>query len=205
MDSAHLVAIAGPIGAGKSTLLKGLAAVLGAGCADEGIDDNPFFERFLADPAAWCFRSQLSFMLGSAENAAEMRRDGGTVVTERPIHEQLDIFCVEQLEGGLLSRDEYVQLERLVALAETAGATPDVLVLLEGPLDTLSDRIRARARAGEDMYRSEYLAQLHRRYEAWSASWTRSPVLRVDVVANDVRSLPDVTRIAEDVKAALTR
>jgi len=57
------IAIEGPIGVGKTSLARALAKELNARLVLEGVEDNPFLERFYEDPDKYSLPVQLYFLL----------------------------------------------------------------------------------------------------------------------------------------------
>lgn len=101
-----VVAVCGPVGAGKTTIVRPLASALGLEERCERVDDNPFFERYMAGRAAWALRSQLAFIAGSIEDmhAARASRHGGVV--ERPLQEMAAIFLAAKHAAGLIDDED---------------------------------------------------------------------------------------------------
>src|SRR4051794_25297576 len=143
-----LIGVVGNTGSGKSLAADILAKGLGFRHFPERVDDNAFFTRFMVDPGAWAFRSQMAFMLGAVRDAAEARTSPRGAVIERPVEEMHGIFVLDQLRNGMLCADEAALLESVVGLGERLGGVPDLLVALTAPTTTLLQRIRSRGREG---------------------------------------------------------
>src|SRR5438309_7970905 len=143
-----LVAVCGPIASGKSTVIESLAGALHFRAWPERVQDNPFFERYCANPADWALRSQLAFMLGAVEDAVGARRHPPGGVIERPVQEMSGVFVEDMCARGVLATDERNVLGRLARLGEALAGPPDVLVVLYVHPEELLARVRARARPG---------------------------------------------------------
>ena len=68
------IVIEGPIGVGKTTLANKLASSFGSDLLLEGADENPFLEKFYADPAAAALPTQLFFLLQRARQLNAMKQ-----------------------------------------------------------------------------------------------------------------------------------
>jgi deoxyadenosine/deoxycytidine kinase len=203
MTSAPLIGVCGPIGAGKSTVVRGLAAALGLHPWCERVADNPFFERYMAAPAEWALRSQLAFLLGAVEDATAARHHPPGGVLERPAQEMFGVFVRDLHDAGLLGDDELHTLRRIVELGERLAGVPDLLIVLHGEPQRLLERIRTRARPGEDAYDLADLQRLGAAYDRWAKTWDRGPVIDVDATGRDLRSSEEIERLAAAVRAVL--
>jgi deoxyadenosine/deoxycytidine kinase len=203
MLRAPLIGICGPIGAGKSTVVSRLAPALGFHGWPERVEENPFFTRFVRDRSRWALRSQLAFMVGAVEDAAEARDHPPGGVIERPVQEMFGVFVDDLYLDGLLDEDERHILERIVALGERLAGVPDLLVVLHADPPRLLERVRARARRGEDAYTLPDMVRLDAAYRRWREDWNRSPVIDVDVIERDLRRADEIERLAAASRDAL--
>jgi stringent starvation protein B len=144
-------------------------------------------------------------VLGATEDAVAARRAGVGAVVERPPQAMLGMFVRSLEDGGLLERDEVRLLTRIVAFGEGLDGVPDPVVALHAAPETLLERIRARRSTDRDLYSLDDLKRLTRAYEKWISEWDRSPVLAVDVEARDLRDPSELTRLASEVRGALSR
>jgi len=195
------IVVAGNIGAGKSTVVRLLGERLGFTAWLEGVDGNPFFADFYADPERWAFHSQLAFMTGALLDHVRISQSPEAAVQDRGVHEMYAIFAGHHHAEGNISDRELAQLRRLLEIADLARA-PDLLVYVHAPLDELVRRVRSRARPEEETVSPEYLDDLQRRYEPFLAEWRRSPILRIDTTTFDPRSADGAEEILARVSAA---
>jgi deoxyguanosine kinase len=200
---APIIGICGPVGSGKSTLLPALAVTLGFRSWPERTTENPFFERFAREAAAWAFHSQVAFVLGAVEDAAAARRTPPGGVLERPAEEMLGVFVRDLRARALLDADELEVLARLVALGETLAGPPDLLIVLEGPPELLLGRIRARGGPGDGSYDLADVRRLADAYDRWRAEWTRCPVIDVPIADLDMGDTREIAALAARVRIAL--
>jgi deoxyguanosine kinase len=204
MPNTLLIGVCGPIGAGKSTVVHGLASALEFHPWCERVEDNPFFLRYMADPATWALRSQVAFLLGAVEDATAARHHPPGGVLERPAQEMFGVFVRDLHHAGLLDDDELHTLRRIVELGESLAGVPDLLIVLHGEPQRLLERIRTRARPGEEAYDLADMRRLGAVYDTWAKTWDRSPVIDVDATGRDLRSSEEIDRLAAAARAVLT-
>jgi deoxyguanosine kinase len=199
-----LVAVCGPIASGKSTVIEPLASALNFRAWPERVRDNPFFERYCANPTEWALRSQLAFMLGAVEDAAAARRHPPGGVIERPVQEMFGVFVEDMCARGVLAPDERNVLGQLTRLGESLAGPPDVLVVLDADPEELLTRVHTRARPGEEAYNIAFFRSLHSSYATWASRWNQSPVIHVDAARRDLRHADQVAALAGEVRRALS-
>jgi deoxyadenosine/deoxycytidine kinase len=199
-----LVAVCGPIASGKSTVIESLAGALQFRAWPERVQDNPFFERYCANPTQWALRSQLAFMLGAVEDAVAARRHPPGGVIERPVQEMFGVFVEDMSARGVLAADERNVLRRVARLGEALAGPPDVLVVLDADPEELLTRVQVRARPGEEAYDLAFFDSLEGTYADWASRWNQSPVIHVDAAHRDLRLADEVTALAGEVTRALT-
>jgi len=173
------IAVAGNIGVGKSTLVDLLCQRLGWQPFYEPVTQNPYLADFYRDMHAWSFHSQVFFLTHRLRIHQQILRSEGSVIQDRSIYEDADIFARNLYLQGYLSQRDY---ETYYALYQTIAEflpPPDLVIYLRASVETLQNRIRQRARDYERGISSEYLAQLNRLYEGWIAAFTLCPVLTV--------------------------
>lgn len=195
------IVVAGNIGAGKSTVVRLLSERLSFAAWLEGVDRNPFFADFYADPARWAFHSQLAFITGALLDHLQISHSPHACVQDRGVHEMYAIFAGHHHAEGNISDRELKQLRRLLEIADLARP-PDLLVYVHAPLDELVRRVRARARPEEETLSPEYLRDLQRRYEPFLAEWRRSPIVRIDTSTVDPRSADGAEEILARISTA---
>jgi deoxyadenosine/deoxycytidine kinase len=196
------IVVAGNIGAGKSTVVQLLSERLGFAAWLEGVESNPFFADFYADPARWAFHSQVAFITGALVDHLRISRSREGAVQDRGVHEMYEIFAGHHRAEGNISDREMAQLGRLVEVADLVRA-PDLLVYVCAPLDELVRRVRSRARPAERAVSLGYLRELQQRYEPFLAQWRLSPILRVNTSLFDPRGEAGADVIVAETQAAL--
>ncbi len=198
------VAVAGTIGAGKSSLVAWLAKHYGLQPFYEPNEANPFLEDFYADMARWAFHSQLFFLAHKLELHQAMERQVGSVVLDRTLYEDAEVFARNLANQRLMSAREWKVYERLYLAARRTLRPPDVLVALTCPLSTTQKRIARRGRDMEAAIPREYLARLHRLYARWFKRYDLSPIVFIDTGKVDyVENLVDQIEVRRAIEAAL--
>lgn len=173
------IAVAGNIGVGKSTLVELLCQRLGWQPFYEPVTQNPYLADFYQDMRTWSFHSQVFFLTHRLRIHQRILRCEGSVIQDRSIYEDADIFARNLYLQGYLSERDY---ETYYALYQTIAEflpPPDLVIYLRASVETLQSRIQQRARDYERSISREYLARLNQLYEEWIAAFTLCPVLTV--------------------------
>ena len=70
-----IIAIEGPIGVGKTTLARRVADAYNTDLMLEGAADNPFLEKYYADPARYALPTQVHFLFQRVEQLQSFRQN----------------------------------------------------------------------------------------------------------------------------------
>lgn len=180
-EQKQFIGIAGNIGVGKSTLTKRLSEAFGWEPFYEAAAENPYLADFYADMKRWSFHSQVFYLGKRLEHHRLLVDHPGSVVQDRTVYEDAEIFARNLYEQGQMSDRDYDAYRRLYRAVSSFLPPPDLIVYLRASVDILLAHI---ARRGNDYERSiapSYLAQLNRLYEDWIGDWTACPVVTVDM------------------------
>ena len=168
------VAVAGNIGAGKSTLTQILADAFGWRPFFESVDDNPYLADFYEDMRRWSFNLQVFFLSSRFTHqkaieaeVADPAGGGGSVVQDRSIYEDVEIFARNLADMGLMDGRDYENYVDLFSIMTAYLRPPDLLVYLRASVPTLVSHIQSRGRAFESSIRLDYLERLNELYEDW--------------------------------------
>ncbi|NDJ78385.1 MAG: deoxynucleoside kinase [Chloroflexi bacterium] len=191
----YFVAVAGNIGVGKSTLTGILASAFGWKPFYEAVDENPYLADFYSDMQRWSFHSQVYFLSRRLLHHRQLVDHPGSVVQDRSVYEDAEIFAHNLYERGQLTRRDYRAYHDLYEGIRAFLPPPDLLVYLKANVDTLLARIRLRGRDFERDISREYLSDLNSLYEEWIERWDSCPVLVIPTDDMDFQHDPEARQL----------
>ena len=101
------IAIAGNIGSGKTTLTEMLSKHYRWIPQFEDVDHNPYLNDFYEDMPRWSFNLQIYFLNSRLNQLLEIHRGTETVIQDRTIYEDANIFAPNLHEMGLMSKRDF--------------------------------------------------------------------------------------------------
>ena len=101
------IAIAGNIGSGKTTLTRLLSKHYGWEPKYEEVDNNPYLSDFYHDMQRWSFNLQIYFLNGRLKQLLEIHKGTETVIQDRTVYEDANIFAPNLHEMGLMSKRDF--------------------------------------------------------------------------------------------------
>jgi deoxyadenosine/deoxycytidine kinase len=173
------VSIAGNIGVGKSTLVGILAEEFQWQPYYELVTDHPYLDDYYNDRERWGFHSQIWFLTQRYEQHLEIADTPGSVIEDRSMYEDYEIFVKGLLEEHILSQRDFRTYRRLYHTLVQRIQPPTLLIYLQASIDTLQKRIAERARPSEMHIPVTYLRRLNQRYDEWIRRFERCPVLTI--------------------------
>lgn len=179
------IAVAGNIGVGKTSLVSYLEDRYGLTPVFEPFADNPYLEDFYADMKSWSFHSQMWFLSHKYRLHKELERTGGTLVQDRTIYEDAEIFATYLHRSRRMSKRDYETYLELYRAMKSALQPPDVVIYLRCSVRAMRRRIKTRGRESEQDIPVSYLRKLNGLYEEWIEGWDRSPVFIWDTERQD--------------------
>ena len=191
MPGKKFVAVAGNIGSGKSSLTKVLSDYFKWEAFYERVDDNPYLSDFYDDMRRWSFNLQVFFLSSRFNHHRQINDAPYSVVQDRSIYEDAEIFARNLFEMGLMSRRDYENYSELFKLMTSFLRPPDLLVYLKASVPTLVRHIQTRGRDYESTIRIEYLERLNRLYDDWVTRFDLGPKLYLNVDETDFVNNPD--------------
>jgi deoxyadenosine/deoxycytidine kinase len=199
------IAVAGNIGVGKSTLVEMICNRLDCQPFYEPVTENPYISDFYKDMTTWSFHSQIFFLTHRLRIHQELVRAPGSVIQDRSIYEDAEVFAYNLFVQGTLNERDYSTYRSLYRTLTEYLPPPDLVIYLRASVDTLLSRISLRNRDYERTIAPQYLQQLNGLYENWIGHFTLCPVLTVpaddlDYVAHPVH----LELIASKVQEKLT-
>lgn len=175
----RLVVVAGNIGTGKTSLTERIGARLGWQTAYESVADNPYLPDFYADMRSWSFHLQIFFLGHRANQYLELAQQPVSAILDRSIYEDAYIFARALHHMGNLTERDYLAYQNLYKLVVKNLPSPDLLIYLRAPVNTLMKRIQERARNIETGISSDYLSLLDSFYDDWLKNFDLCPVLTI--------------------------
>ena len=182
------IAIAGNIGAGKTTLTELLAKHYKWSPHYEDVDENPYLNDFYNDMQRWSFNLQIYFLNSRFKQIMDIRKSGKTIIQDRTIYEDAEIFAPNLHAMGLMSTRDFENYFTLFKLMSSLVEPPDLLLYLRASVPTLVSQIQKRGRDYESSIRLDYLKRLNERYEAWIESYKLGRLL---ILEADYYDLPE--------------
>lgn len=193
------IAIEGPIGVGK-TSLTGLLAKRFKGTRVLADIENPFLDDFYKDKRGAAFRTELFFLLS--------RYDQQRGMSQRDLFAELTIsdytFQKSKIFAYLtLDDSELMIYNRLYELLNETVPRPDLVIYLQGNLDTLLKRIKKRGRAYEKAISPQYLQELSEAYSHYFYRYDETPLLVVNTNEIDFVHTPEhFDQLVEQIRNA---
>ncbi len=177
LERCRYVVVEGPIGAGKTSLARQLALHQSAEVLLEQPEDNPFLARFYDDMERFALPTQLTFLFQRVDQLRHLA--------------QLDLFRRPTVADFLLDKDplfarinlrddEYALYEKVYTHLKPQTPTPDLVVYLQAPVDTLLGRVRRRGVDYEQTIPDEYLARLADAYSQFFYHYDEAPLLIIN-------------------------
>ncbi|MEX1063332.1 MAG: deoxynucleoside kinase [Balneolaceae bacterium] len=197
------IAIAGNIGAGKSSLTGLLANHFKWEAYYESVDGNPYLIDFYEDMRRWSFNLQVYFLASRFRKHKIMLEKPASLVQDRTIYEDAEIFARNLNQMGLMSERDYKNYRSLYLEMTDFLEPPDLLIYLRAQVPTLVRQIQKRGRTYENSIRIEYLESLNKLYEDWI---DRYPYNKIIIDTDDidyVTSREDLGKIIELIEQRL--
>lgn len=180
------VAVDGPIGVGKTSLVEMLARRFHGTKVLEDVD-NPFLPDFYKKKKGSAFQTQLFFLLSRYQQQQEIAQiDLFTNLVVADYHFPKDkVFACLNLDDS-----ELLIYDKLYTLLSESVRKPDLVIYLQGSLETCLKRIKKKTRALEKSVTPEYLAQLIEAYNYYFYHYEETPLLVVDTNEIDFVNRP---------------
>lgn len=196
------VVVEGPIGVGKTTLSRRLAGSLQGELLLEAPQDNPFLERFYADPVNYALSTQLSFLMQRVEQLRGLA--------------QADLFSETRVADFMLEKDrifaeltlESDELELYLKVHEQLVRTvprPDLVIYLQAPVDVLQERIALRGIDYEQGMDRDYLERLAGAYTRFFYHYESAPLVIVNAAEINLVAGEDDYRMLLDQLLTIRR
>jgi len=181
------VAIDGPIGVGKTSLVEMLARRFHGTKILEDVD-NPFLPDFYKRKKGSAFQTQLFFLLSRYQQQGELAQiDLFTTLVVADYHFPKDkIFACLNLDDS-----ELLIYDKLYSLLSESVTKPDLVIYLQGSLETCLKRVKKRNLSFEKSISTDYLRQLIEAYNYYFYHYEETPLLVVDTNEIDFVNRPE--------------
>jgi deoxyadenosine/deoxycytidine kinase len=117
------IAVAGNIGAGKTTLTEMLSKHYKWIPNFEDVDHNPYLNDFYEDMSRWSFNLQIYFLNSRVRQLVEIQKGTETVIQDRTIYEDANIFAPNLHEMGLMTKRDFDNYYHFFSDIKNAGTT----------------------------------------------------------------------------------
>ena len=198
------VAIAGNIGSGKTTLAQMLSKHYGWELQLEDMDENPYISDFYDDMQRWSFNLQVYFLHNRFAKIKKLRDEERTVVQDRSIYEDAQIFAPNLHAMGLMSTRDFDNYMDLFKNLNNFITPPDLMIYLRASIPKLVEQIQKRGRDYEDSIRLDYLKRLNERYEAWAGAYKMGKIIYVNIDDLDfANNTDDASKVINSIQAEI--
>lgn len=198
----RFIAVEGPIGVGKTTLAKRLAKTFNYETLLEEVEENPFLERFYADRRSVALPTQLFFLFQRSRQIQDLRQ--GDMF--QPV--QVADFLIEKdplFASVTLDEDELRLYHTVYDQLTFDKPTPDLVIYLQAPTDTLLKRILKRGIDMEQSIDEAYLVELNEAYTQFFHYYEEAPLLIVNTRDIDIsRSESDYRQLVKYILSIKT-
>lgn len=178
------IAVAGNIGAGKTTLTESLSKHYKWIPQFEDVENNPYLNDFYEEMPRWSFNLQIYFLNSRLNQLLEIERGSETIIQDRTIYEDANIFAPNLHDMGLMSKRDFTNYYQFFQTLKSMVKPPDLLIYLQASVPTLVGQIQKRGREYEENIRLDYLKKLNEYYNKWIESYREGPLLIINVDKN---------------------
>ena len=198
------IAVAGNIGAGKTTLTEALSKHYKWIPQFEDVENNPYLNDFYEEMPRWSFNLQIYFLNSRLNQLLEIERGSETIIQDRTIYEDANIFAPNLHDMGLMSKRDFDNYYQFFQTLKSMVKAPDLLIYLQASVPTLVGQIQKRGREYEENIRLDYLKKLNEYYNKWIESYHEGPLLIINVDKNKfAENVEDMGEIINKVDAEL--
>ena len=173
----RFIAVAGNMGAGKTSLVSFLSEHYGFRPVYEPFQTNPYLDDFYRDMKAWAFHSQLYFLTHKFRLHLDLSGADGTVVLDRTIYEDAEIFATNLYRGRSMRARDYQTYMELYRAMRGALQPPDLLIYLRCDTRGIRRRIKRRGRGSAQEIPARNIRRLNGLNEDWNSRYDLSPVM----------------------------
>ena len=115
------------------------------------------------------------------EQLLKIKNFNNVIVQDRTIYEDAHIFAPNLKSMGLMNQRDFKNYQELFELMESQIQGPDLLIYLRSNIPNLVNKIHKRGREYENSISIDYLSRLNERYEAWTSTYDKGNIIKIDV------------------------
>ena len=199
---ASFIGLAGNIGVGKTTFTKLLSKRLKWTPFFESVSDNPYLSDFYSNMKRWSFNLQIYFLHKRFEMHQKMSASPMSVIQDRTIYEDLEIFARNLYQLGELPQRDWDNYRGLFKVMTSYLKKPDLIIYLKADTDTLLSRIKKRGRDYENSIDPEYIHTLNISYDRWIESIADQAIMTIET--DDFNIFED-TKVFNDIEKEILK
>ena len=199
---ASFIGLAGNIGVGKTTFTKLLSERLKWTPFFESVSDNPYLSDFYSNMKRWSFNLQIYFLHKRFEMHQKMSASPMSVIQDRTIYEDLEIFARNLYQLGELPQRDWDNYRGLFKVMTSYLKKPDLIIYLKADTDTLLSRIKKRGRGYENSIDPEYIHTLNISYDRWIESIADQAIM---TIKTDDFNIFEDTKIFNDIEKEILK
>jgi deoxyadenosine/deoxycytidine kinase len=132
----------------------------------------------------WSFNLQIFFLNSRLNQLLEIHRGTETVIQDRTIYEDANIFAPNLHDMGLMGKRDFDNYYKFFETLKSMVKPPDLLIYLKASVPTLVGQIQKRGREYEENIRLDYLKKLNELYNSWIETYNEGPLLIIDADTN---------------------
>ncbi|MGL5946014.1 MAG: deoxynucleoside kinase, partial [Sediminibacterium sp.] len=136
------------------------------------------------DMPRWSFNLQIYFLNSRLNQLLDIQHGTETVIQDRTIYEDANIFAPNLHEMGLMSKRDFDNYYQFFQTLRTMVQPPDLLIYLKASVPTLVAQIQKRGREYEENIRLDYLKKLNEYYNKWIDNYREGQLLIIDCDKN---------------------
>lgn len=115
----------------------------------------------------------------------ELEKCSETVIQDRTIYEDAEIFATNLYKCGYMKKRDYETYYSLYKTILNSLRPPDLMIYLNCSLRSLKRRIKERGRKMEKSVKTDYLKKLEKLYNGWIGDYDLSPVIEISTEKYD--------------------
>ena len=129
----------------------------------------------------WSFNLQIYFLNSRLKQLVEIQNGDQTVIQDRTIYEDANIFAPNLHEMGLMTKRDFDNYRDFFDTLKSMVNPPDLLIYLKASVPTLVGQIQKRGREYEENIRLDYLKRLNEYYNSWIDKYDDGKLLIIDI------------------------